>query len=289
MGELKYKLDMLKEPIWRFVNASMFAKDNLLYIQESGKFCSGKDYYTKRQGLDSYLIMYTVSGRGILEYNGEEYILTPGSVMFIDCKKPQNYRTEKTAGKWEMIWVHLNGKNIKAYYEKYLEKNDGSPVSMLSEDNSVNEIIENILSVSKAYSKDFNSDIIADNLLNSLLKECIIKSGVDSALAPDYVKETARFLRHHYSEEIDLDYLSREFNISKFHLQRKFNETMGCSPLKYLLNVRINRAKRLLRGTDLSVTDVAERIGIEPNYFIRLFKSTESVTPKQYRNKWCGK
>ncbi len=289
MKVFKYQLDMLKKPVWKFVNASAFAKDNLLYIQETGRFCSGKAYYTKRKDLDSYYIMYTVSGKGVLEYCGEKYILVPGSVMFIDCKNPQNYYTDKNTGKWEISWVHFNGKNVKAYYEKYLEKNENSPVSMLADDNSVNEIIESIIGVSKDYTKDFNSDIIADNLINSLLKECIIKSGVDSALAPDYVKEAARFLRHHYSEEVTLDSLAGEFNISKFHLQRKFNETMGCSPLKYLLNIRINHAKRLLRGTNLSVNEIAEKTGMEPNYFIQVFKSSENMTPKQYKNKWCGK
>lgn len=288
MSQLKYRLDMLKKPIWKFVNASAFAKENLLYIQESGRFYSGKAYYTERIGLDSYLIKITLSGKGTLEYCGEKYELTPGSIMFINCQKPQKYYTDISNDKWEMAWVHLNGKSIKTYYEKYFEKTSGSPVSMLSSSNNVNEIIENIINVSKNYEKDSDSEIIADSLLRILLTECITKIGAENNSAFDYVKEIAGYLRHHYRDEITLDSLSQEFNISKFHLQRTFKEIMGVSPAKYLSSVRINRAKRLLRGTNLSVNEISEQIGMEPNYFISLFKSLENETPKQYRNNWSG-
>ncbi|MBR7071111.1 MAG: helix-turn-helix transcriptional regulator [Clostridia bacterium] len=289
MSETKYKLDMLKKPTWKFVNPSDFAKSNLLYIQESGKFCSGKDYFTKRSGLNSYLIKTTISGKGVLEYCGEKYFILPKTVMFIDCKEYQNYYTDVNAGKWEMLWVHLNGKNIKPYYEKFLEKNNGSNVAVLSDDNNVCEIMDHIIAVSANYTKDHDSEIIADNLLHSLLGECIIKSGTDISSVPDFIKQSAYYLRHHYSEEIDLDFLARESNISKYHLQRTFKQVFGISPAKYLTNIRINHAKRLLRGTTLSVSEISEKIGMEPNYFIQLFKSLENETPGQYRNKWSGK
>lgn len=288
MSKIKYRLDMLKKPIWKFVNAGDFAKENLLYIQESGRFCSGKNYYTKRSGLESYLIKITVSGKGILEYCGEVYTLTPGSIMFIDCKQQQNYHTDRKSKKWETVWVHFYGKNAKAYYEKYLEKTNGSPVSVLSDNSSANEIFENILTVSENYAKNSDSEIIADNLLNSLITECITKNESEKVSAPDYIKEIAGYLRHNYHEEINLDMLANEFNVSKYHLQRMFKKNMGVSPAKYLLNIRINRAKSLLRGTNYTISEIAEKIGIETNYFIQTFKALENTTPKQYRNSWSG-
>jgi len=289
MGELKYELDMIRKPTWKFVNASRFAQDNLLFIQESGKFYSGKNYYTRRYGLDSFLIKYTLSGKGILEYCGEKYTLLPGSIMFIDCKNYQNYYTDPLADKWEMSWVHFYGKNAKAYYEKFMERSNNSPVVMLSEDNSVNDVLESIIGLSKNYTKNQNSEIIADNLLNTLLKECITKSGGEKDTASDYVTEIAGYIRSHYNDSIDLDLLQSEFNISKFHLQRTFKEVMGVSPAKYLSNIRISRAKSLLRGTAMTVNEIAEQIGMEPSYFIQSFKASENETPKQYRNHWNGK
>lgn len=288
MGELKYRLDMIKKPTWRFVNASPFAKENLLYIQESGRFCSGTNYYTVRNGLDSFLIQYTLSGKGILEYDGKKYSIIPGSIMFIDCRKSQNYYTDPMCDKWEVIWAHFNGKNAEVYYDKYTEKNDGSPVAFASSGNKISEILENIIDLSENYTKNQDSEFSADNYVNSLLNECIIQSEAGGS-APSYVNEIAYYLQHHYKDTINLDILSKTFNISKFHLQRTFKDAVGLSPAKYLSNIRINKAKKLLRGTNLSVSEISEEIGMETNYFIQLFKSLENETPHQYRNSWCGK
>lgn len=288
MQELKYQLDMLTKPQWKFVNASAFAKNNLLFLQETGKFCSGKQYFTERSGLDSYLVKVTLSGRGILEYCGETYALTPGSVMFIDCRLPQKYYTDPTADKWEMDWVHFNGSNLRPFYERFLEKNNTSPVSRLASDNTASETIENLIELSDRYHRDQDNEILADYLLHALLKELLLKSGSKASDSPDYVSRIAYYLRHHYREEIVLDTLASEFSLSKFHLQKIFKESVGMSPAKYLQNVRMNRAKSLLRGTNLPVNEVAEEIGMEPNYFIQVFRLTEGMTPGVYRNRWKG-
>lgn len=288
MPETKYKLDLYKKPIWKFVNASDYARNNFLYIQESGHYCAGKDYFTERSGLDSYLIKATVLGKGILEYCGKKYEMIPQTVMFIDCRNDQNYHTDAAAGKWEMLWVHFNGSGIKPYYEKFLEKNNGSNVAVLPDVSMVYEIIDNIITVSDHYTKDHDSEIVADNLLHSLLSECIMKSGPALSSASDFIKRSAYYLRRHYNEEIDLDLLAKEFNVSKYHLQRTFKQAFGVSPAKYLTNIRINRAKQLLRGTALSVNEISEQIGMEPSYFIQLFKSFENETPGHYRSKWSG-
>ena len=288
MGELKYQLDMLKKPVWKFVSAGQFAKDNLLYIQEAGRFSCGSQYYTKRAGLDSYLIEITLSGKGILEYCGEKFELNPGTVMFIDCRKRQYYYTDNATKKWEMGWVHFYGKNADAYYKRFLEKNNNSAVAQLVAGNTASELLENIIDIAADYTKGAENDIIADNLLNTLLRECITKSGSDNETVPNSIKNITHYIRHNYNEDIDLDFLSKEFNISKYHLQRTFKRVIGISPAKYLSYIRINRAKSLLRGTNLTVNEIAERVGIETNYFIQLFKLSEKMTPKQYRSNWSG-
>lgn len=288
MGELTYRLDMLKKPVWKFVSAAQFAKDNLLYIQEAGHFSCGDKYYTKRTGLNSFLIMVTISGKGILEYCDEKYEINPGTVMFIDCRRRQHYYTDSSTKKWEMSWVHFNGKSAQAYYKRFLEKNNNTPVAMLADDNSLNEILENITETAVNYAKSPENDIIADNLLNTLLKECVITSGAAKSAVPGSINRIAHYIRHNYRENISLDFLAKEFNISKYHLQRTFKEVIGTSPAKYLSNIRINRAKSLLRGTNLTVSEISERIGMETNYFIQVFKSSENMTPKHYRNNWSG-
>ena len=76
-----------------------------------------------------------------------------------------------------------------------------------------------------------------------------------------------------------------EVHLSVDRFSHLFSETMGISPHKYMLEIKINKAKQLFRQTDLNVREVAEFVGIsDPLYFSRLFKKQTGVTPTDYRN-----
>lgn len=70
------------------------------------------------------------------------------------------------------------------------------------------------------------------------------------------------------------------------HVSRRFRETYGMTPLSYLNRLRMERAKALLDGTDLSVTEVARRLGFgDFRYFSRLFRKVTGRTPREHRHR----
>lgn len=68
------------------------ARKTFFYLQEAGYFKTDEDYYTERRNLHSYLLIYTVSGRGLLKYQGESWELAAGSAVLIDCMDYHRYR-----------------------------------------------------------------------------------------------------------------------------------------------------------------------------------------------------
>ena len=76
--KLLYQLDLAPASQWLTVTASKNAKSSLLYVQELGDFISHEKYYTQREGLDSYLIKFTLSGEGLLDYQGQTHTIKPG-------------------------------------------------------------------------------------------------------------------------------------------------------------------------------------------------------------------
>ena len=68
---LQYKIDMDFRSQWKIVSTHSAVKSNFIYVQEIGEFRSGPNYFTKREGLDSFLLKLTLRGGGILEYDGE--------------------------------------------------------------------------------------------------------------------------------------------------------------------------------------------------------------------------
>ena len=72
--------------------------------------------------------------------------------------------------------------------------------------------------------------------------------------------------------------------LSKYHFIRVFKRIMGTTPYNYLTNYRINNAKILLKTTDLSVYEIAERCGFsDTSNFIVQFKKHTGQKPLEYR------
>ena len=104
---------------------------------------------------------------------------------------------------------------------------------------------------------------------------------------PAVLQKVRQYLHEQYAQKITLDTLSARYNISKYHLQRSFQRYFGQSPGEYLTRLRLTRAKELLRATDLPVSEVAYRVGMEnTSYFISVFRAREGATPQQYRRRW---
>ena len=88
----------------------------------------------------------------------------------------------------------------------------------------------------------------------------------------------------HYAEPQTLDALSKAFFLPKATLIYNFKKYTNCSPIDFLLNVRLTKAKELLVNTNKSVGEISEMCGFSSaNYFGLIFKKKENLSPLQYR------
>lgn len=93
------------------------------------------------------------------------------------------------------------------------------------------------------------------------------------------------FVDEHYMEELSLDKLSNRFFLSREHISRRFKQEMGMTLSCYVMQLRINQAKRWLSETDEKMYSIALKLGYQDeNYFSRLFKKNVGMTPLEYRN-----
>lgn len=100
------------------------------------------------------------------------------------------------------------------------------------------------------------------------------------------VGDILKYLNENYSEEISLTKISLEFSISKFYLSKIFKKSTGFSLIEYLNSIRIKEAQKLLRETELSVTQISEAVGYANiTHFIRMFKALSGISPLKYRRK----
>lgn len=104
-------------------------------------------------------------------------------------------------------------------------------------------------------------------------------SGMDQTL---YL--ISKYISEHFQEPISLEALSNIFGMSKSYLCRKFKTNTGMGIHEYIAGVRVTNAEKLLRETDLSVTQVAMQCGYnDSNYFSAVFKKMKGITAQKYR------
>lgn len=92
-------------------------------------------------------------------------------------------------------------------------------------------------------------------------------------------------LHSNYQFPPDLEALSREAAMSKFHLLRAFKTHFGVSPYRYLAQLRMEKAAQLLKDSKTNIYAVAEAVGYEePNSFIKAFSKAHGISPLKFRS-----
>lgn len=266
---------------------SLFAKTNLIHLQEIGELNAQKPHASRRENLQSYLFFMVQSGSGRLEYDGRLHPLKKGDCVFIDCKRPYSHHSSEDL--WTLKWVHFYGPNMAGIYEKYVERGGHCcfcPRSLSGFDDTLNTIFE--LAASNDYVRDMKIFEKLTALLTLLMEESWNPGhGSASPSQRQNMQKVKEYLEQHYSEKITLDRLSEIFYINKFYLTRIFKEQFGTTLNSYLVQVRITHAKQLLRFTDKTVEKIGQECGMnDANYFTRIFKKIEGITPGEYRRRW---
>ncbi len=122
--------------------------------------------------------------------------------------------------------------------------------------------------------------------IRGLLKSaCELRGFVRNTRHSEVVEGVIRYVEAHYKdEELSLNQVADNVNFSANHLSTVFHQEYGKSFVKYLTDLRMEKAKKLLRETGMRSSDVCYEVGYkDPHYFSSIFKKTQGMTPTQYR------
>lgn len=127
--------------------------------------------------------------------------------------------------------------------------------------------------------------VCIDNLKIAMFQQ---KSTEESSESDERViNSIVRYMQNHLAEEINLSVLAEEFHFSTQYISQLFKSEIGVNFLAYLTNIRMEKAKKLLLSTPLSIADVSEQSGYSDyRVFTKVFKKSEGVTPSQFRREF---
>ncbi len=290
----KYKTSEVTNTRRVICTPAQFTREHFFYIQEAGYLKSLQPHLSRRSGLQSYLFMLVLSGRGIVSYKDTTSVnsvedtsvsATTGDCFFLDCTKEYTHISSENEP-WELLWIHFHGPQANGYYQYFCEHSCWHFKSVYFSD--LVSSIQTILLLHERRTDD--TDILAANeickILTLICTESPGKPSTSNALN-NKLHLITDYLNEHYTETITLDFLAEHFYISKYYLSREFKKEFGTTIIQYLLTKRITYAKELLRYSNSSIEEIAILCGIsDPSYFNKIFKKLEGCTASEYRKKW---
>jgi transcriptional regulator GlxA family with amidase domain len=98
------------------------------------------------------------------------------------------------------------------------------------------------------------------------------------------VLRITEYINENYSKPLSVEMLAEIADMNVDYFSRTFKKAIGMTPIYYLNIVKISRAYNMLIDSDMSVSEISEKVGIDdPNYFSRLFKMIIRKTPSEVR------
>jgi len=251
-----------------------------------GHFHTEKGYGVVREnGTNDWLFIYTVDGRGAIDYAGNSVSVNPGDIVLWLPGVRHDYRIASGCAHWEMYWAHFFP---WPHWQELLHWPEWS--------GKIRRL--HIGAASRArLAKTFEAMCLhyAGSHLRSQLH---IMHSLEEALfiCDEYnpnsrqyhldsrIKKALDYLCSHLSSAVSLDEVARDCGLSKSRLSHLFGDQVGATPMEYLESRRMELARQLLSDTSFSVSEIADMTGFDsPYYFTRRFTRHAGSSPRKYR------
>lgn len=249
---------------------------------------------------DFWEMVYADKGEIVCERENEKILLKEGEIIF---HKPDEYHTHRTAensGASVFIVSFVCKSEAVHFFENKkmtLGKELLKYIYMLIEESRATFDLRDTNHRTKrmpllAHPALGGTQAIK-NLLELLLIE-IMRGDSVSAEGPSFVlkesfdeyitNQVIEYLAEHIHSTIRIEDICHHLNYTKSYLFRQFKSVTGQSIMAYFVSLKIKEAKRLLRESEMSVTDIASLLAFDtPNYFSKTFKRVSGYTPMQYK------
>ncbi|MEK4512350.1 AraC family transcriptional regulator [Paenibacillus sp. FSL K6-2524] len=241
---------------------------------------------------DYFLLHFVEKGRGQFVNESAVYDLNKGDCFLIHPDQLVSYASDPI-DPWRYRWIAFTGKTatelvISTGFTPQL------PVFRAGQCSLISGLLDGVLQTfrnnkpsSHLLSLGYLYQLMAE-AKETLIKESPLPSGESGVQR--IVKQMIHYMSSQYAHPVSIEQMCASLGYNRAYLSRIFKKETGITPVTYLLKLRIDKSRHLLRGRpELSIEQIASSVGLtDPLYFSRQFHRFYGESPSQYRKSVTG-
>jgi AraC-like DNA-binding protein len=240
--------------------------------------------WDKGRILHEWQLCLIEQGKGVVEFLQRKYTVKNGSFILMPPGCWHRYRPLKSTG-WTTLWIGFDGE-LAARQVRGAGFSSEGEVLDVSHLRRFHKLLSETVTAAIEHGLDNPYTTAARiSLLLALLSE-EQNSATDETTRSKLVHRAQTYIAEHAAETVEYEQLAGQLGIPYRTFRYIFTRETGSSPHQYQLNIRLARAKNLLRSTDMPIVRIAETLGFNSTwYFAHFFRKRCRESPASYRKK----
>lgn len=233
-------------------------------------------------------VILVIRGKGeIVTERGKVFIEEGDVVVYPPNMRHSEHTLADSKDDLELAFFGVTGLKMNNLPPDYLLPVDADIVVKTGEDEGrfvwLFDAIYREVESSQSY-----GEMMVDLYVKLVLTEILRKTEIEerTLIKNAAFSEIYDYIRGHYTEINTIDDICEKLFVNKYYVSHVFKKYAGIAPMAYVAKMRMTLAKKLLEETELSASEISRRCGYaDTTNFFRNFKSSEKMTPLEYRSK----
>lgn len=242
--------------------------------------------FTPEKGrvINEYQLLYIAEGRGTLTTaSAGRYSINEGDIFLIFPGEWHTYSPNPETG-WKEYWIGFKGINIDSrvsagFFSKH------SPIYKVGYNDTLISLFKEAIQVAKKQEKHFQQLLAGIvNYMLGLAFSIDSNKKLKNSMNLELVNRARAFMQENIETNIEMPEIADHLIISYSSFRHIFKQYTGIAPSQYYLNLKIQRAKDMLKSSSASIKEISYILHFDtPEYFTKLFKKKTGLTPSQFR------
>ena len=240
--------------------------------------------WNKGRVLKEYQLIYVTGGEGFFESAGCQKKITAGTLILLFPDEWHRFKPDPKTG-WDEFWVGFRGPIMEQIVKQefFQPKN---PIWQIGVHEKIINLLLEIIEITKEEKTGYQPLVsgIVLHLLGQAHALAKQRSYKKEDVTESVINKARIIFRTHLDQPVSIEKVAAELNVSYAWFRKAFKLFTGIAPNQYLLQLKMEKAKRLLSENSGSIKEVAYALNFESAfYFSKLFKEKTGMSPERFR------